>query len=419
MKNDLKKVKNRFITEISALELDKYKKLKLEKLKIENQIEQLNIELKENLKLQKNNFNQVQKNRNLLKKEDKNIYKLETEISEEKQEKEENINKFQEINLFSLPLILNKKLLNDVKNRSQFLQIDDKETFEDRFSKFSEIIISNQNNFTKNELLNHFYTIFGDSILNLDVELSTQNLKNILQNITSSKNRLHELSKKKNSFLNLNSSEKIENLKTKIKNLENEEKLISEKFDEINTSLENKQAKLKEINSQIRQEFIFQKSNFGTINSIESIEKLLLLTEKIYNTEIQKALATFNQKFKINLKYFYDKYPNIQNIEIDNNFNIFIFNNELELLSAGQKHILVFIFIFTILEIYKITDFIFVDTPFGRLSKENRKYLKDIYEKFNQLIVLATNTEEEVFEKSNYDTFKIKLFEDKGVKFWL
>jgi DNA sulfur modification protein DndD len=105
---------------------------------------------------------------------------------------------------------------------------------------------------------------------------------------------------------------------------------------------------------------------------------------------------------------------NIEKIYINDKFKIIIEGKnektlDITLLSAGQKQILSFILITTILEFNRFVDFIFIDTPFGRLSNKNRDFIfNNYYLNFSHLTLLVTSSEYEYLKKQHID---FKLYE--------
>jgi DNA sulfur modification protein DndD len=88
---------------------------------------------------------------------------------------------------------------------------------------------------------------------------------------------------------------------------------------------------------------------------------------------------------------------------------------DMTLLSAGQKQILSFILISTILEFKKFVDFIFIDTPFGRLSNKSRNFIfNNYYLNFSYLTLLITSSEYDYLKQQN---IYFKVYEIRKNKF--
>ena len=138
------------------------------------------------------------------------------------------------------------------------------------------------------------------------------------------------------------------------------------------------------------------------------------VSEKIYQEELKERLEIFNKKLKKNTTPFLKQYEHINEIYIDEKHNIIIGDGkqtlDIELLSAGQKQVLNFLIVKSILEFKEFASFVMVDTPFGRLSNENKELLlNDCYLEFDNLILLLTDSEFEFIEsqKLKYSTYNI------------
>ena len=71
--------------------------------------------------------------------------------------------------------------------------------------------------------------------------------------------------------------------------------------------------------------------------------------------------------------------------------------------------ILTFILISTILEFKQFIDFIFIDTPFGRLSNKNRDFIfNNYYLKFSYLTLLVTSSEYDYLKDNSFKEYMIE-----------
>jgi len=124
-----------------------------------------------------------------------------------------------------------------------------------------------------------------------------------------------------------------------------------------------------------------------------------------------ESLNKFNELLSKKIIPFLEIYRHINKIYINSKFRVILegINNEefnIALFSAGQKQILSFIIISTILEFKRFVDFIFIDTPFGRLSNKSRDFIfNNYYLEFSNLNLLITSSE--------YDYLKDKKSEFK------
>jgi DNA sulfur modification protein DndD len=155
----------------------------------------------------------------------------------------------------------------------------------------------------------------------------------------------------------------------------------------------------KEVHNKLRLEFITQRDKYATVQSIEELFKVSEVSQKIYHTKLESSLKLFNRLFRAKIAPFLEIYQHIQDIYMNEKFNVIVEDTkmnhlDIKLLSAGQKQILSFILITTILEFKNFIDFIFIDTPFGRLSNKSRDFIfNSYYLKFSHLTLLLTSSE--------------------------
>jgi DNA sulfur modification protein DndD len=178
----------------------------------------------------------------------------------------------------------------------------------------------------------------------------------------------------------------------------------------------------KEINRTLTQSFKANQEKYAFIKGYEELQQVAHVSEKVYKQELQEKLEVFNKTLKKNTAPFLKQYKHINEIYIDDKHNIVIGDGEqrldIDLLSAGQKQVLNFLIVKSILDFKKFASFVMVDTPFGRLSNENKKLLlNDCYLKFDHLILLLTDSEFEFVQSQNlsYETYHI-LRDELGSK---
>lgn len=88
------------------------------------------------------------------------------------------------------------------------------------------------------------------------------------------------------------------------------------------------------------------------------------------------------------------------------------------LLSAGQKQILNFLIIKTILDFKDFTSFVVVDTPFGRLSNKNKELLLNTcYLNFDNLVLLLTDSEYEFIKSQSLKYKKYNILRNDNGSF--
>lgn len=407
---DCRTVKNRFLKEIDLNELENFKNLNLNKDRISENILNLSEQIIDLEFQEKQNLRKLKRIEKVIENDNFEIFNINRDLNKFKENQEYNISEFKKINMFSFPMIINSELSQKVSENSKFLQIDNKNIFEDRFSEFYNLI---QSNFSKNELLSQFYKIFGDSILNIEIDTSKDDLINLFSKISENSKNSKILESKKQLFLEDNLSDDSQNLQLELENINQDLDNISSKLTKLQNKLLENELELKEVEAKLRIEFVQHRSKFSTIKTIEELEKIEKLSLSIFENHKSKSLEKFNSKFQKNLKPFIQKYKNIDEVSINNSFKILANSYPLDILSSGQKQILSFIFVTTILDFYNISETIFVDTPFGRLSNSNQEFAFSLYSKFENIVLLLTSSEVDVISQQNFKFYEI-IQNDKG-----
>ena len=180
--------------------------------------------------------------------------------------------------------------------------------------------------------------------------------------------------------------------------------------------MDDTQTEYKEVHKQLRLEFIAKRDKYAKIKAIEELYNLSEVSKEVYSQKFSGSLTQFNTLLSKKVKPFITIYQHIKKIYINDKFKIILEDNrgsflEMTLLSAGQKQILSFILISTILEFKKFIDFIFIDTPFGRLSNDSRDFIfNNYYLEFSYLTLLVTSSEYDYIKKQNisFQTYEIE-----------
>jgi DNA sulfur modification protein DndD len=325
---------------------------------------------------------------------------------------------FQEINLYQLPLILNRQLKDKVDSKNnQSIEVLDKKEFENSFDIFIQTL---ESSLSKSEVLKSFYQVFqmNKGILLTYTKSDLINLLIDIKNSIDKKERfLLELEQTKEKLLEKNNFKKLEQEGVAL-NLERNN--IELKINLLNDQLENKHTEHKEVHKKLRLEFIAKRDKYAKIKAIEELYNISEVSKKVYNTKLAGSLNQFNQLFSEKIKPFLETYQHIEKIYINDKFKVILEDREsrfldIALLSAGQKQILSFILISTVLEFKQFVDFIFIDTPFGRLSNKNRDFIfNNYYLKFSYLTLLITSSEYDYLKDKN-STFKKYTIEKNGL----
>jgi DNA repair exonuclease SbcCD ATPase subunit len=329
----------------------------------------------------------------------------------------EKISLFKKSILFEMPLLLNKKLKDKIDAINKpILEVKNQNELNKKIDIFSQAL-----GLENNHIKDLFNTTFLNNSFDIKLFFSSNSFKELLIEIKNIKNT-------------------IDKLKQDIKNIEKNE-LANEKFQIIQKSLLSKNEKLinlqdelfiiddniinlievtKELEKELTKLYKTKQDNFATIKSYENLIAISNIAYEIYKKELELKLLQFNKALDKSTIEFRNIYSQIGKIYITNSltFEIIDTNNKklnIELLSAGQKQVLNFLTIKSILEFKKFSNFLMVDTPFGRLSNKNRNLIfNDCYSKFNQLSLLLTDSEFEFLKSKNlifkqYEIFKNDL----------
>jgi len=168
------------------------------------------------------------------------------------------------------------------------------------------------------------------------------------------------------------------------------------------------------VHKKLRLEFIAKRDKYAKIKTIEELYNISEVSQEVYNKKLQGSLKSFNTLLSEKVKPFIEVYQHIEKIYINDKFKVVLADEkgsflDMTLLSAGQKQILSFILISTILEFKKFVDFIFIDTPFGRLSNKSRDFIyNNYYLNFSYLTLLITSSEYDYLTQQN---IQFKLYE--------
>ena len=394
-------------------------------------------ETEELVKLEKNRFDlmdSIEKNKELLKQSQKaykalsfNIQKLDTQIRNrnkkikelhtQKDEKQAVISalaqKFKELNMFALPLLLNKELSIALQKRSHSpLLLNDEKLFATHFRRFFEQIGSTME---EEEALLLFKTLMLTKSTDIHLPMTQKEFKKLLEKM---KNLQYEI---KQIDLAIQDTEtnimEQEITRSLMEDKEAKQKQLIElqhKIEDMENSIKNNEDALKETNKRLTILFKENQSAYASLKGYEELQEVATVAEKVYTEELSEKLEIFNKTLAKNTASFLKQYKHINEIYIDGKHRIVITDGkkklDVELLSAGQKQVLNFLIVKSILEYKEFASFVMVDTPFGRLSNANKKLLlEECYLQFDNLILLLTDSEFEFIQsqKLKYSTYYI------------
>jgi len=394
-------------------------------------------ETEELVKLEKDRFgliDSIEKNKEFLKQFQKeykalllNIQKLDTqirnrnkkikELHKQKDEKQEALSalaqNFKELNMFALPLLLNRKLQNTLKKRSYSpLVLQDEKLFVSHFRRFLEQIKSK---IDEEEAFSLFKNLMLTESTTIELSMTQKDFKSMIEEM---KNLQYEIKQMDLAIQDTETNAMEQEItRSLIEDKEDKNKQLVElhhKIEDIENTIENNEDTLKETNKRLTVIFKENQNTYASLKGYEELQEVAKVAEKVYTEELFDKLEVFNKTLAKNTTSFLKQYKHINEIYIDDKHRIVITDGEkilnTELLSAGQKQVLNFLIVKSILEYKEFASFVMVDTPFGRLSNANKKLLlEECYLQFDNLILLLTDSEFEFVQsqKLKYSTYHI------------
>lgn len=356
-----------------------------------------------------------------------NIQKLNTQIRnrsrkvnalhQEQDAKQAELNthtaKFKEIIMFQMPLLLNKSLLEGIQQRSHSpLSVNDEKLFANHFKRFLDQI---QASVGESEALESFKSLMLSESLTIQLSMSPTEFVELLEQMKNLQFEIKQLQKEIETAESSGMEQEI--IRSLVESRDEQETQLTQMkhdLEDIDNRIKMNSELSKEINRSLTQSFKANQDKFAFIRGYEELQQVAKVSELIYKEELHEKLQLFNETLKKNTAPFLKQYEHINQIYIDEKHNIVITDGEnrldIELLSAGQKQVLNFLLVKSILEYKQFASFVMVDTPFGRLSNANKKLLlNDCYLKFDHLILLVTDSEFEFVQsqKLTFDTYTI------------
>lgn len=400
---DTKKVANRLSNKLGNEEIIKFTNLQKQEVRLAENI----LEIEEQKPLLDKEIRRLKEllrlNELKIRNRSKAIESVQQKIDESKIELSKEIELFQEINLYQLPLLLNSELLNKVNSKTtQSLKVLNQKEFELKFEVFIKSVESPHE---KSEILQSFYQVFQ---MNSGINLSFSKkeliivLEKLRDLIDTQEKLLKQLEEIKEKLVKKDNLKKLE-----LEGIELTKKKYQKEleFNQLNDRLDEKQSESKEVHKQLRLEFIAKRDKYAKIKAIEELYNISEVSQEVYDRKLFGSLNQFNTLLSEKVKPFLFIHQHIKKIYINDKFKVILEDEkgsflEMELLSAGQKQILSFILISSILEFKKFVDFIFIDTPFGRLSNKSRDFIfNNYYLKFSYLTLLVTSSEYDYIEQ--------------------
>ncbi len=229
----------------------------------------------------------------------------------------------------------------------------------------------------------------------IKLEFSREDLINSLEILKDLTGRKKELERKLNDIkIKLRNRDNLKKLEEKSLKLNRAKERLELKLNALSEELEKRRIEYKEIGKILQIEFLTKRDKYSKIKSIEQLHNISDVAKEIYYKKLNLSLKNFNNLFKDKIEPFLEIYKHISKIYLDDRFKVILEDRkgsilDISLLSAGQKQILSFILINTILDFKRFIDFIFIDTPFGRLSNNSRDFIFfNYYLKFSNITLL-------------------------------
>lgn len=367
----------------------------------------------EKLTLQKINTQIRNKNKKL---KDLNIQKESI-----KSKLDEKTVKFKDTILWQMPLLFNSNLFEEIKKRSKsIVKIEDENLFTKKFSHFAKEINSS---IEEDKIFEIFKSLMINNNENINLSISSKDFRELINELKDLKLEFtqieNEIKLEEESSLR---QEVVQILFSQRENIEKMVEHLEQKILELKNKIEDNSLELKDINKTITQAFRENQSQYAVIKGYEELQAISKVSAQLYEKKLFDNLEIFNKKLKQNTAKFLAQYKHIKNIVVNKNLEIVISdeNSQLStnLLSAGQKQILNFLIIKTILDFKDFTSFVVVDTPFGRLSNKNKELLLNTcYLNFENLVLLLTDSEYEFIKSQSLKYKKYNILRNDNGSF--
>ena len=356
----------------------------------------------------------LQKTNTQIRNKNKKTKQLHIELETVQNELNDKSLEFKELTLWQMPLLLNSSLNKKIKEKTaQAITIEDESIFSSKFSKFATKINSS---LSEDKLLELFKSLMINNSNKIELTTTKTKFKELIENMKDLKLSAKQINDNiKEIEESLLSEEVIRKLIDTRDTQEKNYNDTNEYIVNLEASIEDITLKIKEVDKILTHTFKTNQNKYAFIKGYEELRVISHVSGKVYKQRLEKKLKLFNQKLQENTKNFLEQYKHIQDIYIDTNHRIIISdgkeNLNTELLSAGQKQVLNFLIVKTILDFKEFASFVMVDTPFGRLSNKNKELLLNTcYLEFDNLILLLTDSEYEFIQSQDlkYKTYQIQ-----------
>ncbi|MDN5063926.1 hypothetical protein [Aliarcobacter butzleri] len=334
---------------------------------------------------------------------------------------DEKIIKFKDTILCQMPLLFNSNLFEEIKKRSKsIVKIEDENLFTKKFSHFAKEINSP---IEEDKIFEIFKSLMINNNENINLSISSTDFRELINELKDLKLEFtqieHQIKLEEESSLR---QEVVQTLFFQRENIEKMLEHLEQKILELKNKIEDDTLELKDINKTITQAFRENQSQYAVIKGYEELQAISKVSAQLYEKKLLDNLEIFNEKLEKNVAKFLNQYKHIKNIVVNKNLEIVISdeNSQLNtnLLSAGQKQILNFLIIKTILDFKDFTSFVVVDTPFGRLSNKNKELLLNTcYLNFENLVLLLTDSEYDFIKSQSLKYKKYNILRNDNGSF--
>lgn len=396
-----KKINNSY--EIDSLEVLSQIKVESKRLfELKNDQNKLKSRLKE-ITTSKKSLSKIFKDLGGLSEKEK--YDLDKLLTHEIKLKEDFNRKFKHFLENEITFFLNQKL---IKNSISRIKIEMPILYEKQLSEMNkelkikelELIALTLNQ--KNSKIKPIHNLNQKDYEFIKIKYSERNLwlslvKSFVTERETNNSRLSELKEKSLSNDNFKKLEYYMNeIQITEKNLLDYNKLIFDSENQITEQtkkLEELRERYDSLNLVIKKINTYDNSFIFSMKAIEINNKFIRHLSDFYKNKVSiTATKTFNDVMR--------KEGFISELRIDENFNMHLYDNfrkeiDSQILSAGEKQLLVSSLIYSMVKVSKRELFFVFDTPLARLDKQNRKnFISQIIKKISeQSIVLSTDSE--------------------------
>ncbi|MGE4295392.1 MAG: AAA family ATPase [Campylobacterales bacterium] len=392
-------VSKKLLEENKSGEAAEFAEMESKRISLTQTIDKQNELLDEKTRAQKTLETEIQKLDTQIRNQNKRTKKLHEERSEKKALLDQLSRQFKEVVLWQMPLLLNPTLFQKLKaqNRSP-LVLQDEKMFLGKFRQFLE---QTGSSLPANEALALFKGLMLTDSSPIEPTMEPDAFRGVL---TEMKDLQFDIDRLSAEIVALESSATKNEVVNKLAQSRDSQHAalmsLRNEIAELEESIEHHTQKAKEIAREVAQRFKDNQKHYASLRGYEELSQIAIVCERVYKELLEEKLEAFNARLRENTEPFLSQYKHIKEIFVSDRLAIVITDGErpldTNLLSAGQKQVLNFLIIKTILDFKAFVSFVMVDTPFGRLSNENKKLLlNECYLRFESLILLLTDSEYE------------------------